>query len=255
MGLVGAVRGRAWVTTTQPQPDAARPADLVARAFTNEAQSAVGLGLHLRRHVARLCLGGVRDRPCSPGGLSAGWRRRRCAPSWPWMPWSKRSTTAATTTRATRSITAIAARSICRFATPSGWPTLAWSRRSAARAIRMTTPRGVVDWLVQDGGDSATRPVAESRGCGIRHVRVGRLVQHAALARVGRLHLAGGVRGALLSAGCTGPTHIIRSPGIPVRFSMPTRWGGRSPRFSRIWSTVWWIPALSLLRTSVIPAL
>src|SRR5947207_11819038 len=30
-GLAGAVRGRAWVTTTQSQPDAQRPADLVAR--------------------------------------------------------------------------------------------------------------------------------------------------------------------------------------------------------------------------------
>ena len=34
LGLTGAVRGRAWVTTTQPQPDAARPADLVTRDFT-----------------------------------------------------------------------------------------------------------------------------------------------------------------------------------------------------------------------------
>ncbi len=33
MGLVGAVRGRAWVTTTQSQPDAQRPMDLVERAF------------------------------------------------------------------------------------------------------------------------------------------------------------------------------------------------------------------------------
>ena len=34
MGLAGAVRGRAWVTTTQPQSDAERPQDLVARDFT-----------------------------------------------------------------------------------------------------------------------------------------------------------------------------------------------------------------------------
>jgi len=34
MGLAGAVRGRAWVTTTQAQPDAPRPADLVDRQFT-----------------------------------------------------------------------------------------------------------------------------------------------------------------------------------------------------------------------------
>jgi putative transposase len=34
MGLTGAVRGRAWVTTTQSQPAADRPGDLVDRHFT-----------------------------------------------------------------------------------------------------------------------------------------------------------------------------------------------------------------------------
>jgi transposase InsO family protein len=34
LGLTGAVRGRAWVTTTQPAPAADRPADLVERDFT-----------------------------------------------------------------------------------------------------------------------------------------------------------------------------------------------------------------------------
>jgi putative transposase len=34
MGLRGAVRGRAWVTTTQAGPEAARPRDLVDRNFT-----------------------------------------------------------------------------------------------------------------------------------------------------------------------------------------------------------------------------
>ena len=34
MGLAGAVRGRAWVTTTQPDTAATRPADLVERHFT-----------------------------------------------------------------------------------------------------------------------------------------------------------------------------------------------------------------------------
>jgi transposase InsO family protein len=34
MGLKGATRGRAWVTTTQSQPDADRPRDLVDRQFT-----------------------------------------------------------------------------------------------------------------------------------------------------------------------------------------------------------------------------
>jgi putative transposase len=34
MGLSGAVRGRAWITTTQAAPDVDRPADLVERHFT-----------------------------------------------------------------------------------------------------------------------------------------------------------------------------------------------------------------------------
>ena len=34
MGLTGATRGRAWVTTTQAAPAAERPADLVDRQFT-----------------------------------------------------------------------------------------------------------------------------------------------------------------------------------------------------------------------------
>ena len=34
MGLAGAVRGRAWTTTTQPSAAAARPSDLVDRTFT-----------------------------------------------------------------------------------------------------------------------------------------------------------------------------------------------------------------------------
>src|SRR3984893_2747611 len=34
MGLAGAIRGRAWVTTTQSPSDAGRPRDLVDRNFT-----------------------------------------------------------------------------------------------------------------------------------------------------------------------------------------------------------------------------
>ena len=34
MGLAGAVRGRAWVTTTQSSPESDRPRDLVDRNFT-----------------------------------------------------------------------------------------------------------------------------------------------------------------------------------------------------------------------------
>jgi transposase InsO family protein len=33
MGLAGAVRGRAWITTTQPDSETRRPPDLVDRQF------------------------------------------------------------------------------------------------------------------------------------------------------------------------------------------------------------------------------
>src|SRR5258707_910505 len=56
MGLAGAVRGRAWVTTTQPQTDASRAADLVERNFTaTRPNQTLGLGFHVRRHLARVC--------------------------------------------------------------------------------------------------------------------------------------------------------------------------------------------------------
>ena len=48
---------------------------------------------------------------------------------------------------------------------------------------------------------------------------VGRLVQHAAVARADRLHPAGRVRSALLSAGRGGLSHLIRPPRFPVRFT------------------------------------
>ena len=53
MGLRGAVRGRAWVTTTQADSGADRPVDLVDR-HGDPAQSIMGRGLHLRRDVAGL---------------------------------------------------------------------------------------------------------------------------------------------------------------------------------------------------------
>ena len=42
MGLAGAVRGRAWVTTTQPSPEAVPPRDLVDRNFTATRPTARG---------------------------------------------------------------------------------------------------------------------------------------------------------------------------------------------------------------------
>ena len=60
MGLKGAIRGRAWVITTRSDAAAARPADLVDRRCGDASKSALGGGLYLRRHVARVRVCGLR---------------------------------------------------------------------------------------------------------------------------------------------------------------------------------------------------
>ena len=99
LGLRGAVRGRAWTTTTQPTRPPTRPADLVDRALHGDAaESALGRGLHVRRDVARLRLRRVRHRR-----LRAAHRRLArlvvaARPTSCSMRSSRRSTTAAATT-------------------------------------------------------------------------------------------------------------------------------------------------------------
>jgi hypothetical protein len=86
MGLRGVSRGRAWKITTQADPAAARPADLVDRQFTaTRAESALGRGFQLRGHVARLCVRGVRDRRVRAAHRRVACRRiraRTCSRVW-----------------------------------------------------------------------------------------------------------------------------------------------------------------------------
>lgn len=74
---------------------------------------------------------------------AAGASRPRCRRTSSSMRSSKRSTTAAA---ATWCITATAARSTCRCATPNGWRTPASSPPSAAAATRTTTPWPSPSW-------------------------------------------------------------------------------------------------------------
>jgi putative transposase len=82
MGLAGAVRGRAWVTTTEAAPGSERPVDLVDRQFTatrpNQLWVADLTGLRVRRvchrhlcashrRVAGLVVPGHGLRPRCPG--------------------------------------------------------------------------------------------------------------------------------------------------------------------------------------------
>ena len=166
-------RGRAWVTTTQAD-GGAEPRRPSLRG--DPAQSIVGLGTSRRGEASSRRL----RHPCSRDALSAGACRLRSARTSSSMRLNRPSTIVAVTARATWCITATAAHSTCRCATPSGWPTPASRCLSAVAAT-------------QDRGDSTTRPVAQHRGGRIRHARVGRLVQHPAVTGTDRLHPAGGV--------------------------------------------------------------
>ena len=87
MGLAGAVRGRAWVTTPDAATAGVRPPDLVDRQFTApRPNQPLGLRLHLRRHVERLRVCRVRDRCLLAAhrrlarvGVAADGLRARCA--------------------------------------------------------------------------------------------------------------------------------------------------------------------------------
>ena len=92
MGLAGAVRGRAWITTTHAGDGGApgRPGRSAVRGDAPE--SALGVGLHLRRDVERLRLRGLRHRRLRAAHRRAGACRRRCAPTSCSTRWSRRST-------------------------------------------------------------------------------------------------------------------------------------------------------------------
>ena len=141
MGLRGAVRGRAWVVTTQRRRGRARPADLVDRQFTATRPNQLWVAdfTYVATWRGFVYVAFVID---VFARRIVGWRvsRRRCAPISCSMRWSRRSTIAAAPSVADWCITAIAARSTCRCATPSGWLKRASRRPSAAAAIRTTTP-------------------------------------------------------------------------------------------------------------------
>ena len=62
MGLAGAVRGRAWVTTTHAG-EGGRPVDLVDRRFVATRPNQLWVSrFHVRRNLGRLCLRRVRHR-------------------------------------------------------------------------------------------------------------------------------------------------------------------------------------------------
>ena len=140
-GLQGAVRGRAWVTTTRPAPATDRPADLVDRNFAAPRPNqlwvsdftyvatwagfvyvAFVIDVFARRIVGWRVSASLRTDFVLDALEQAHLRppRRSTWPGW--------------------SITAIAAPSICRCGTPTAWPMPASPRPWAAAGIPTTTP-------------------------------------------------------------------------------------------------------------------
>jgi transposase InsO family protein len=140
MGLTGAVRGRAWTTTTQPSPDADRPRDLVDRHVTATRPNQLWVSdftyvATWRGFVYVALVIDVFARRI------VGWRVSSSLAT----DFVLDALEQAISDRCGENvdglvITAIAARSSCRCATPTGSPTPASRRRSAAAAIPTTMP-------------------------------------------------------------------------------------------------------------------
>ena len=140
MGLRGTVRGRAWNTTTQSDPAAARPADLVDRQFvvTRPHQLWVADFTYVATWRGFVYVAVVIDvfaRRIVGWRVSASLRTDFVLDALEQAIYDRRG--AGVTDLG---ITAIAGRSICRCATRTGSPRPASSRRSGVVAIRMTTP-------------------------------------------------------------------------------------------------------------------
>jgi len=201
MSLVGAVRGRAWVTTTttQSQPALDRPRDLVERTFAAARPNqpwgadftyvatwagfvyvAFVIDVFARRIVgwrvsaslrADFVLDALEQAIDARGG------------TWPdGLVHHSDQGTQYLSMRYTDRLGDAGHRAV--------------GRESRGRVRQR--PRRIGDRAVQDGGDSTTRPEAASRRGRTRDADVGRLVQHAPTARADRLRAAGRIRSALL---------------------------------------------------------
>ena len=138
LGLKGVIRGQGRARRRSATQGAV-PADQVQRQFrADTAERTVGGGLHLRLDLAGLRLRGLRDRRVRPPDRGLAGPRRRGRTSFS-TRWSRRCTARRPIGRIDSCITAIAACSTYRSATPSGWPRPASSPRWAAWATSTTT--------------------------------------------------------------------------------------------------------------------
>ena len=203
MGLRGAVRGRAWVTTTQADRGADRPVDLVDRHFvaTRPNQLWVSDFTYVATWRGFVYVAFVIDvfalTHCRLARVDFAPQADFVLDALEQAIYDRRGDGAGDLVHHSDRGTFF---STCRCATPSGWPiaSIALSVGSRGDAYDNALAETIIGLFRKDGGDSTTRPVASHRRGRIRHARVGRLVQHPAVTGTDRLHPAGGVRRALL---------------------------------------------------------
>ncbi len=140
MGLAGAVRGRAWVTTTHAG-EGGRPVDLVDRRFVaTPVRISAGSPISRTSQPGAAVSTSRSSSTCVRDALWAGGCRPPCARTVCWMRWSRRSTPAGATPSPASYITVMPGRNISRCGTRIAAWTPASRRRSAAKAMPMTMP-------------------------------------------------------------------------------------------------------------------
>ena len=194
MGLRGAVRGRAWVTTTQADSGADRPVDLVDRHFvaTRPNQLWVSDFTYVATWRGFVYVAFVIDvfaRRIVGWRVSNSLRTDFVLDALEQAIYDRRGDGAGDLVHhSDRGTQYLSMRYTERLADAG----IALSVGSRGDAYDNALAETIIG-LFKDGGDSTTRPVASHRRGRIRHARVGRLVQHPAVTATDRLHPAGGV--------------------------------------------------------------
>ena len=177
MGLVGATRGRAWITTTRSPPEAERPRDLVDRQFTATRPNQLWLAdftyvATWRGFVYVAFVIDVFARRIVGWRVSASLRTDFVLDALEQAIYDRCGSTPLGLVHHSDRGTPVSVDVLHR--PPGGGRDRAIGRQPR-RFVRQR-PGRIDHRPVQDGGDSSERAVAKSRGCRIRHARVGGLV-------------------------------------------------------------------------------
>ncbi len=221
LGLRGAVRGRAFTTTTCPDPTP-RPADLVNRTFVATRPNALWVAdLTFVATWRRLRLRGVRDRLLLLARCIVGWRvssSLRTDLALDGLPCGAleqalyaRPAPDGLVHHSDRGGQYLSIRYTDRLAESGIEPSVGSVGDSYDNALAES-----VIGLYKTRSDSSARPVAASRGRGVCDARMGGLVQQPAALDVDRRRATGRVRTAVLSgtrsASHNGRSQLMSSP-------------------------------------------